>query len=304
MKRILLLTRRNIKVYAADKTAFFFTFLSPLIVIFLNVVFLRDIQIDSINSMLGGLPADGSLVARIADGWLFSGITAVSCLTVALNSAIVRVRDGETGVSDDFDAAPVPDYVKDFAYALASFFISVIICALILTAGFAFLAVEGAVYSAGAVLGAYVALAVSCMFSAAFMSFIMRFFKTQSASGAFSGIMSAASGFLIGAYMPLSFYGEGMRNALSLFPFAHSAALFRKFLMEESVRALASATAPEAGDAVMNAYDFELKFFGTDTTPAVLWGYLSAAVFVFAGLNVLIFFLNKRARNRPSRQIR
>ncbi len=67
--------------------------------------------------------------------------------------------------------------------------------------------------------------------SALFMIIIM-FFKSSGASGAFFGMLSAASGFVIGAFIPISQFSETVQTVCNLFPASHVTILLRNVLMQ------------------------------------------------------------------------
>ena len=59
----------------------------------------------------------------------------------------------------------------------------------------------------------------------------LAFFRSGSASSAFFGILSAVSGFVIGAYIPVSQFSGGVRTVCNLFPASHITILLRNVLL-------------------------------------------------------------------------
>ena len=57
------------------------------------------------------------------------------------------------------------------------------------------------------------------------------FFKPSSASGAFFGILSAAAGFVIGAYIPVSQFSSTVQTVCNVFPASQVCALLRTTLL-------------------------------------------------------------------------
>lgn len=60
---------------------------------------------------------------------------------------------------------------------------------------------------------------------------VVLFFHSSSASAAFFGILSAATGFVIGAYIPISQFSEGVQTFCNLFPASCVTILFRRALL-------------------------------------------------------------------------
>ena len=58
------------------------------------------------------------------------------------------------------------------------------------------------------------------------------FFKTSSACGAFFGILSAVSGFVIGAYIPISQFSDRVQTVCNIFPASHITILLRNTLLK------------------------------------------------------------------------
>ncbi|MDR3313789.1 MAG: ABC transporter permease [Oscillospiraceae bacterium] len=288
------LVRRNIKLFLKDKMTLFFTFLGPFIILLLNLLFIRKVEVDSLRQAVAGLPVTDALLGNLADSYCIAGILAVSALTVALNSSMTRVADENRHVADDFKAAPVKAWKVDLAYFLSSFVLTVALCALVLVIGLVYLAAQGMAIDAGVVLRGVGLLLLSCLSSTAFMTFLFRFFKTTQACGAFSGIVSALSGFAVGAYVQLSAFSVGMQSVLSLLPASHSAALFRRLLLGVP---LAELPAPFAA-SLAEEYTFDLHFLGGMAQTPVQLCWLGASVAVFFGLNLLVYRLQRKKRAR------
>ena len=80
LQSIWTLALRNIKCYLRDKTAVFFSFLSPLIILMLYLLFLGDIQNQSLLAIFqqAGLSASSSHVSQFVASWLISGVMSVT----------------------------------------------------------------------------------------------------------------------------------------------------------------------------------------------------------------------------------
>ncbi|TXT17197.1 MAG: ABC-2 type transport system permease protein [Erysipelotrichaceae bacterium] len=83
MNTIKALTIRNLKLFFRDKALVFFSFLSVMIILGLYVLFLGDINVANIKSLVGqDLPGIEALVY----GWMLPGVIAISTVTLALGN--------------------------------------------------------------------------------------------------------------------------------------------------------------------------------------------------------------------------
>ena len=74
------LALRGIKIFLSDKMSVFFSLLAPIIILMLYVLFLGDIQYDSLKSVMEGLPVDEGVLHAVIDGWMIAGVVSVSCI--------------------------------------------------------------------------------------------------------------------------------------------------------------------------------------------------------------------------------
>lgn len=209
MKQILSLTKRNMTVFLRDKTGVFFSLLSPLLVLLLFILFLGDLQIDSVK---GALEANGVLnlfnanfPKAVAYNWLVAGVLGVSCITVSFSCLSVIISDREKGIENDFKASPISNVKVYISYILGVFLSTLLIMLIVSFAGLIFLAIGGYLnmkFSDYLIL--YGSIILGSFNAALFAYALTSFIKTTGAHGAFTGLICAVSGFLIGAYMPLS----------------------------------------------------------------------------------------------------
>jgi multidrug/hemolysin transport system permease protein len=98
------MTNRNILLFLKDKSTLFFSMLSPLIVFFLYVVFLKNTYLSAIKESIEGLEEYVSIndVKSILDSWLLAGILSTSSITVALNSLHIMVSDKSLKIDYDY----------------------------------------------------------------------------------------------------------------------------------------------------------------------------------------------------------
>jgi len=127
--------------------------------------------------------------------------------------------------------------------------------------------------------------------------FVCSFFRTEGALSGFIGIVSAAIGFLIGAYMPLHAFPDGVEYIAALLPGTHSAGLFRNFLMSGALADLTAGLPQAAYDGLMDAFSMRLDLFGKAAGTDVMALYVAGSILLFAALNLVVGtkFLNLSA---------
>ena len=237
MKMYLGLTKRNMLVYFKDRQAILFSLLTSVIVFVLYLLFLRNTFVDAINQALAEMPMVRELVMdddlnMFTDIKLLVGILGSAAITVPFSCLRTVTSDRETRVDQDILATPVSRSQIVLAYFTASALSAIVMTSVILTAGLVILQLQGKLYlGLSGVLGAYGVTALGCVSSTALFMNIVLFFRSGSASAAFFGILSAVSGFVIGAYIPVSQFSGGVRTVCNLFPASHITILLRNVLL-------------------------------------------------------------------------
>ena len=237
MKMYLGLTKRNMLVYFKDRQAILFSLLTSIILFVLYLLFLRGTFVDAINQALAGMPMIRELVMdedleMFTNIKLLVGIIGSAAITVPFSCLRTVTSDRESRVDQDILATPVSRGQIVMAYFTASALSAIVMTSVILTAGLVILQLQGNLYlGLGGVLSAYGVTALGCVSSTALFMNLVLFFRSGSASSAFFGILSAVSGFVIGAYIPVSQFSGGVRTVCNLFPASHITILLRNVLL-------------------------------------------------------------------------
>lgn len=228
------LTKRNLMLYFKDIQTVIFSLLTSIIVFVLYLLFLKGNYIDVLeNATMGleGLVASADL-DMLVNGILLTGIMGSALITVPYNCLTVIVKDRENKIDCDIAATPMRRGQIVLAYFASATISAVVMASIILTVGLLALKSMGDPCLSGKTIATLYGLIVLGSVSAtAFFILLVLFFKTVSASGAFFGILSAASGFVIGAYMPISQFSNTVQTVCNLFPATHITVLIRNYLM-------------------------------------------------------------------------
>ena len=281
------LVLRNLKIFVGDKASVFFSLLAPLIVLLLYVFFLKELQIDSAAAMFGDVPVDPGLIEKTVNNWMLAGVVSVACVTVSFSAQEREIKDRETGVVADIKASPLPRPLIEMSYFLSNLVITLCICAAVLVVALIYAAISGWTLSAGDVAGLFACLVMSALSASLITGLISRFVRTSSQHGALVGIVSAAIGFLMGAYMPIGIFPKAVQYITLFVPGTYSAALFRELFMRGVVDELA-AVSPQAAEAIESAYSLEIDFFGVQIGAEKIAAVFAATIALFAAIRIAV----------------
>ncbi len=296
-------TRRNLLIYFKDVLAVFFSLLTSIIVFVLYLLFLKGTFVDAFTGTMRGLEniVSSTDIDMFVNGILLSGILGTAMITVPYTCLQTIVKDRESGVDSDICATPLKRWKIVLSYFTASSICSFIITSIILTVGLVVLSFMGDMHlGIGSVLAAYGLMLLGSVSSTALFMVILLFFKSSSTSTAFFGILSAAAGFVIGAYIPLSQFSEGVQSFCNIFPASHITSLIRNTLLMGIADSIDSSIGGlDNGmfiSAVKDTFNFNLSAFGTSFTG--LWSVLYVGVFALLCITVMTVVYKKTYRRR------
>lgn len=278
------LVERNVKIFLKDKMGVFFSLLAPLIVLGLYVLFLGDVQMQSIESAFKDIPIDNKLLKNFVDNWMLAGVISVACVTVSFSAQEIVVKDREKGVLADMLCAPVKRYLLSIGYYISNVIITLTICTIVLVIAFVYMAISGWTMSAGEVFMSFGLLVMSVLSSSAIISLICKIVKTSAQHSAIVGIISAAIGFFMGAYMPISIFPKAIQYVTLFIPATYSAGLFRELFMRGALEKIEEVI-PQAGAKLEESFSMQLDFFGkTIEAKQMAWIF-----FVYSALIIVIW---------------
>lgn len=301
--KLFYLIRRNCKLYFRDKGLFFSSLIAPLILFFLFVAFLGNVYRESLTDILPeGAQVSRSLVEGFAGGWLMSSLLAVCAVSIAFTANMVMVQDKVTERLSDFSVSPVPKSTLALGYYISTALVTLLICGVALAVGFIYLAVVGWYLSVSDVFLIILDLILLVLFGTALSSIVCSFLKSQGGITAVEAIVSAAYGFLCGAYMPISSLVKGISHVLMFLPGTYGTALLHEHFMGGAIDEIGTlfVSIPEEAPfsyKVRKGFDCILEFFGTDVSEWVCFLVIGLSVALLAGAYVLVCTLRqKRAK--------
>lgn len=308
------LTKRHLLVFFKNIPTVIFTLMVPLAVFVVYILFLRQIETNAIKQTLEQLISNSNStlvvgskeyanvlkkVYGIADCWMVSGILAVSCITVSMNSNYIVVRDKELGMNRDFVSSPISSHILVASYftfnVIVTFLVNLIVYLLCLMV----LGIYGAYMISFvdflAILGV---LLLSTISASLITFFVCSFIRSESVMSPVVAIVSAAVGFLIGAYLPSGILSSSTIDTITgFFPGTYSVGLLRNYFLSTPLAQL-SKTLEGFGlngmlDELKSQFSLNIKFFGVEVQPFAMVLVLFGSIVVFGVLN-LIFNNNKK----------
>ena len=295
------LIKRNCKIYFKDKSVFWPSLITPLILLLLYTTFLRNVYINSFGS---AFPPEVQIDTQISNGfvggWLISSLIAVCCVTVAFSANTVMVSDKSNGAYKDLSIAPVKKTTLTLSYYFATAIVTGIICSVALVGGLVYLAIVGWYLSFVDVLFIIFDTILLILFGTALSSIIYTFIGSVGAVSAICTIVSAAYGFLCGAYMPISQFGKTFQAILMFLPGTYGTGLVRYHTMRGVLNELEKINIPVTEiEKISQSFDIDLVFFGKTIKSPIMYLVLIISVIILIGALVLINYLNiKKIKNK------
>ena len=303
------LVKRHLLVFLNNKIRLFYTLLVPIIILAVYVLFLRELEITSVQSALEPYFKEyGALnihkeefmknIMVLVDSWMLSGIVTLSTITVSLQTNNTFVEDKENGVNRDFISSPINKNILISSYFVFNFIISFLICFVVVLIAFLYLAINKEFYFDFVdFISIVVVLLVNVILNTLITVFICIFIKSSSTLSAIIAMFSTAIGFLIGAYMPISMLPIWVRNLCAFFPSTYGCGLMRyaflsaplsnlnDFLINNSIMSQAEVT--RLFEELNNGFGYNIKFFDVSVNPQWQSLIVIVSIFVFLILNVI-----------------
>lgn len=290
------LIKRNTKLFFKDKGMFFTSLITPLILLVLYATFLFNVYRDSFTSAVPeGFYVDEKLVNGIVGGQLISSLLAVSCVTVSFCANMLMVQDRVTGVIHDITITPVKRSTMALGYYVATLISTLMIGYIALAGGLVYLAVIGWYLSAADVALAILDVFLLVMFGTALSSIINCSLSSQGQISAVGTVVSSCYGFVCGAYMPISQFGDTLQKILMFLPGTYGTSLVRNHMMQGTFKEMLAQNYPaDVVEAIKDSVDCNLYFFDDKVSSGAMYAVLGGSVALFVTVYVLINMFSKK----------
>ena len=296
MTTVRILTKRNIKLFFKDKGMFFTALITPLILLVLYATFLGNVYRDAFQASLPqGFSVSDEVMNGLVGGQLISSLLAVSCVTVAFCSNLLMVQDKVSGARNDLTIAPVKPSAMALSYYFASTVSTLIISFVTIAAGCIYLAVIGWFLSFTDVLLIIADVILLVLFGTALSSIINYFLHSQGQISAVGSIVSSCYGFICGAYMPISNFGDVLQKVLSFLPGTYATSLLRNHTLRGVFEELEKIGIPdEAIKGLRDSVDCNIYFFENSVPEWSMFLILGGTVALLIAAYVLINKISKK----------
>ena len=271
MRGILGFIKRNVLLFFKDWQSILFSLLTSIIVLVLYLLFLKGTFVSAIQRAMEQYPGLYSMVSQkdidmFANLFLLSGILGSAMISVPFSCITVLVKDRANKVDYDILSTPLKRGQIIFAYFVSAVLTSTLLTDIILAVGLIGIRMQGNMYlNASQVIKAFSVVALGSISASAIFMIIVLFFKTVSACETFFGILSAASGFVIGAYIPISQFSNEVQTVCNLFPASQITIMLRNILLngllENINRSLAGTDQGMFVLSLKEYFSFQAKLF-------------------------------------------
>ena len=297
------MTVRNIKVYANDKLAIILSMLTQIIVLMLFLLFIKNSYVDGINETLGALKnkLESSDINALVNSWLISGVTGTAVVTVALNTLSMMVHDKAERIDYDYTAASVKGRTVVLSYFSGAVISTIITSSILLTAGLVFIAATGGFfYTFADIMKIYALVILGSISSTLVLMAFTAFFKKPSTLSSFGILVSASIGFIVGAYMPVSEFGEQIQTVVNLVPGSQITGMMRNVLMQPAIdnidQKLAGLDSHSFAQSMSDTFALKLNIFGNEVSMNFMMIYTLSIIALFLVLNIVTYKISSKRK--------
>lgn len=299
MRGISGLIKRNLLLFFKDWQSILFSLLTSIIVLVLYLLFLKGTFVSAIQSAMEQYPGLASMVPQkdidmFANLFLLSGILGSAMISVPFSCITVLVKDRANKVDYDILATPMKRGQIIFAYFVSAVLTSTLLTDIILAVGLIGIRMQGNMYlNISQVVKAFSIVALGSISASAIFMIVVLFFKSVSACEAFFGILSAASGFVIGAYIPISQFSNGVQTVCNLFPASQITIMLRNILLNGLLEHINTSLAgTNQGMFVLSLkeyFTFQAKLFNGYLDMNKMLGYILGVILFCIVAQIMIY---------------
>lgn len=277
---MIVLAKRNIKIFFRDKANVFFSMMVVLITLGIYLLFLGD-------NLTSGMEVPNAEPLIIK--WLMAGILAITSLTTTLGAFGILVNDRNQKIDKDFLATPISNSKRVAGYLLGTFIVGLVMTLFTYIIAQTYLYYEfGDLFTIMEFLLIMGITLLSVLSSTAMLFMLVELFSSPMAFETATSLISSLVGFLAGIYIPMG----GLPNAVQyfgmLFPVTHGAALYRQIMMDREI----TEAFQEAPGEVVTEFELAMgnifEIGDTILSPMVSVVYLIITTLIFYGIAVLI----------------
>lgn len=290
MKIIGKLLSRNMKLFFRDKTSVFFSLLSVIILISLYLIFLSNLQYDSVKQAVGNIKG----IKFLINSWIMGGLVSIVAFTSTLGAFGSMVGDKEKENANDFMVSPIKNVHIVAGYVLSSAIVGLIMTIFAAIFSEVFIYIDnGSLLDVGSMVKVLAVIFLSVIMATVINMFIASLVRTMSAFTAVSTVIGTLIGFLTGVYVPIGSLPSTVRYIIMFFPPSHAGLVLKKIVMAKPL----SEVFKNAPSSVISSYktqygvDFLIKGHNITISESIL--YMVAVTVIFF---VLILVVRRKSK--------
>ena len=298
MRTFITLVNRNRKLFFRDKGMLLSSLITPIILIVLYATFLAKVYKDSFTTNLPVVvDISEKLINGTVAGQLAAALLAVSCVTVTFCVNLTMVQDRALGVRKDFDVSPIRKPMVYLGYFFSTVQNSLMVNLLALVLCLGYIGIMAWYLTVMDVALLVLVLLILVLFGAVLSSIVCYPLKTQGQMSAVGTIVSAGYGFVSGAYMPISNFGEGLQRVMSYLPGTYGTALIKNHMLRGVFAEMETkGFQVEVVNGIATSLDCNPTFQGNVVEPEYMMLIMIGTVVLLGGLYLLITALPEKSK--------
>ena len=300
MRTFITLVNRNRKLFFRDKGMLLSSLITPIILIVLYATFLAKVYKDSFTTNLPVVvDISEKLINGTVAGQLAAALLAVSCVTVTFCVNLTMVQDRALGVRKDFDVSPIRKPMVYLGYFFSTVQNSLMVNLLALVLCLGYIGIMGWYLTVMDVALLILDLLILVLFGAVLSSIVCYPLKTQGQMSAVGTIVSAGYGFVCGAYMPISNFGEGLQRVMSYLPGTYGTALIKNHMLRGVFAEMETkGFQVEVVNGIATSLDCNPTFQGNVVEPEYMMLIMIGTVVLLGGLYFMITALPEKINGK------
>ncbi len=278
------LVKRNMINYFYDKTSIFFSMLSVFLLILVYVLFLGQLQVNTVIEEVGDI--DG--ISGLINSWLVAGLIVTSSVTVPMATMSDIVTDRENKVFQDFYIAPIKRSAIVFAYLISSVIIGVMMATLTFLLGMIYVGISSGIWiSVFSIFQMFIVIILSSTLFASLSFVVLSFVKTTSAAGTINTLIGTMIGFFAGIYVPFGAFNSALlRQILEVNPAAQVVTLLRSIMMTPYLEIVFEGAPVSSLEGYKEAYGVTTTFFGNSISGVTIGLFIIGWIIIFITIGI------------------
>lgn len=225
---MIMIIKRNFLLYFRNRSGVVLSLLGAMISFILYLVFLKA----NIKTSWSQVPHTNQLL----DSWLIGGTLAITGLTTTFSSFSQLAKDRESNVTQDLVLTDLGRWGLSISYLLSTAIIGFLMQIIMFTVMEGYFIWDDQIVVDWTLLPQILLIMVlNALLCSIFNGILVNHFKSVDTLGKLATIIGAASGFLVGTYIPIGVLPSFAQTIMKCTPSTYIASLFRQVMMKDSL---------------------------------------------------------------------